>query len=128
MIDGLEEKCKELISNRKYDECEKEIIKAMDLMPHSAIPHNLMGILCGIRQDKVLAMKHFRAAYGLDPTYIPSRYNMEQFGRPYAHIDYKFSEEDCIEKKEKYFRTMWTENILEYLNENGGILVWQSQR
>ena len=49
--------------------------------PHSAIPHNLMGILMEKENNHVLAMKHFRAAYALDPTYIPARYNMEQYGK-----------------------------------------------
>ena len=115
MIDGLEEKCKELISNRKYDECEKEIIKAMALMPHSAIPHNLMGILCGIRQDKVLAMKHFRAAYALDPTYIPARYNMEQYGTMYPSGRCAYTEEDCPVQNDPQFKVVYDEHHVGHL-------------
>ena len=36
--------------------------------PHGAVPHNLMGILLEKESNHVLAMKHFRAAYALDPT------------------------------------------------------------
>ena len=111
MIEGLEDKCKELINNRKYDECEREIAKAMMQMPHSAIPHNLMGILCGKKQDYILAMKHFRAAYGLDPTYIPSRYNMDQFGRPHIPVKFAYKEEDCVEKNSKFNMIYDKDNI-----------------
>ena len=51
--------------------------------PHCAIPHNLMGILLEKESNHVLAMKHFRAAYALDPTYVPARYNMEQYAQMY---------------------------------------------
>jgi len=83
MTEKLEDRCKRLIVQHEYKECEKKLGEAMLRNPHSAIPHNLMGILMEKENNHVLAMKHFRAAYALDPTYIPARYNMEQYGTMY---------------------------------------------
>ena len=83
MTEKLENRCKRLIVQHEYKECEKKLGEAMLQNPHSAIPHNLMGILMEKERNHVLAMKHFRAAYALDPTYIPARYNMEQYGTMY---------------------------------------------
>ena len=77
MSERLEDKCRELIEKKEYETCEKEIADAMVTMPHSAVPHNLMGILLEKEHNHILAMKHFRAAYGLDPAYVPARYNMD---------------------------------------------------
>ena len=65
MSERLEDKCRELIEKKEYETCEKEIADAMVTMPHSAVPHNLMGILLEKEHNHILAMKHFRAAYGL---------------------------------------------------------------
>ena len=81
MSNTLEERCRQLMIQRKFEQCEKEIETAMAENPHCAIPHNLMGILMEKESNHILAMKHFRAAYALDPTYVPARYNMEQYGR-----------------------------------------------
>ena len=65
MSERLEDKCRELIEKKEYETCEKEIADAMVTMPHSAVPHDLMGILLEKEHNHILAMKHFRAAYGL---------------------------------------------------------------
>ena len=79
MGERLENKCKKLIENREYDKCDSEIRKAMSADPHSAVQHNLMGILLEVKGNHILAMKHFRAAYALNPTYVPARFNMEKY-------------------------------------------------
>ena len=56
-------------------------------------------------------MKHFRAAYGLDPTYIPSRYNMDQFGRPHIPVKFAYKEEDCVKKNSKFNMIYDKDNI-----------------
>ena len=95
MTEKLEDRCKRLIVQREYKECEKKLGEAMLQNPHSAIPHNLMGILMEKERNHVLAMKHFRAAYALDPTYIPARYNMEQYGTMYPSGRCAYTEKDC---------------------------------
>ena len=95
MTNSLEDRCKKLISLGNFDQCEKEIVNAMTAEPHSAICHNLMGILMENENEHVLAMKHFRAAYALDSTYIPARLNMELFGQDYPLKHLVYSEDDC---------------------------------
>ena len=65
------------LDQRKYDEAESVLCKALAEYPHSAIPHNLYGILLEKKGMHVEAMKHFRAAWNFDPTYLPSRYNLD---------------------------------------------------
>lgn len=87
-----------LIDQHQYQEGEKAIIDLMYQNPHSAVPHNLFGILLEKEQEHIEAMKHFRAAYALDPAYIPARYNLEQYGgfevSPFSPA---YCEEDCVE-------------------------------
>lgn len=83
MSHTLEERCRQLMIQRKFEQCQKEIETAMAENPHCAIPHNLMWILLEKESNHVLVMKHFRAAYALDPTYVPARYNMEQYAQMY---------------------------------------------
>lgn len=99
MVEKLEDRCRMLIENREYEKCAREIREAMARNPHSAIPHNLMGILLETEQNHILAMKHFRAAYGLDPTYIPARVNMEKYGQNSSERKCAYTEEDCEETK-----------------------------
>ena len=69
-----------LVAQRHFSEAEDEAAQAMTAAPHDAQPHNLMGIIAESRNDHVQAMKHFRAAWALDPTYRPARINMERYG------------------------------------------------
>ena len=69
-----------LVAQRHFSEAEDEAAQAMAAAPHDAQPHNLMGIIAESRNDHVQAMKHFRAAWALDPTYLPARINMERYG------------------------------------------------
>lgn len=94
--------CRMLIDNREYDACEEMLSKAMAQEPHSAVPHNLMGVLLEKEGDHIMAMKHFRAAYGLDPTYVPARYNMDQYGAFFPTGKCAYSEDDC--EPDLYYR------------------------
>ena len=69
-----------LVAQRHFSEAEDEAAKAMAAAPHAAQPHNLMGIIAESRNDHVQAMKHFHAAWALDPTFLPARINMERYG------------------------------------------------
>lgn len=70
---------KELIGQKKYRECEELIRKAMAQYPNAPEPHNLMGIMFENEGNHPAAMKHFRAAWALDPAYLPARYNLNQY-------------------------------------------------
>ncbi|MFA7673379.1 MAG: hypothetical protein WCY62_05960 [Clostridia bacterium] len=71
---------KELINTQNYEKCENLICCAMEKYPHAPEPHNLFGILLEKKGDHLMAMKHFRAAWVLDPTYIPARLNLDCYG------------------------------------------------
>lgn len=79
------EKIKSFIEEKNFDLCAATIESAMCDYPHAPHPHNLMGILMEIKGDHVTAMKHFRAAWALDPTYLPPRINMERYGSFFRH-------------------------------------------
>ena len=115
MTEQLVGKVKKLIAGREYRECEKIIAKAMADNPHSAEPQNLMGILMEKEQDHVMAMKHFRAAYALDPTYLPARYNMEQYGSTFPCVRCAYTEEDCPVKGDPQFQVVYDERHVGHL-------------
>lgn len=91
------------ILDKKYKEGEEKIVNQMLSNPHSPVPHNLMGILEKMQDNQVLAMKHFRAAYALDPTYLPSRHNLELCGSFFLTGEYYFSENDCVKQIDNTF-------------------------
>ena len=103
MSNTLEERCRQLITQRKFEEC------------HCAIPHNLMGILLEKESNHLLAMKHFRAAYALDPTYVPARYNMEQYAQMYPTGKCAFTEEDCPVENDQQFELVYDEHHVGHL-------------
>ncbi|MCI7290192.1 hypothetical protein ACQRBH_05500 [Bariatricus sp. SGI.161] len=115
MAEKLEDRCKMLIVQHEYKKCEKKLGEAMLQNPHSAIPHNLMGILMEKERNHVLAMKHFRAAYALDPTYIPARYNMEQYGTMYPSGKCAYTEEDCPVQNDPQFQIVYDEHHVGHL-------------
>lgn len=78
--------------------CEALIFDAMAKYPHAPEPHNLIGIVLEKQGDHPMAMKHFRAAWALDPHYLPARQNLENFGTFFSSGTYAFDESDCPEK------------------------------
>lgn len=92
----LIDEIKNCIGQHNYSVGELKAAQAMKQDPDSPIPHNLMGIILEKENKHVQAMKHFRAAYALDATYIPARFNMEQYGAFFPMKDPAFSEEECV--------------------------------
>ncbi len=93
---------KALISEKKFSECDQLIKQAMSEFPHAPHPHNLMGIQLEKKGDHVMAMKHFRAAWALDPTYLPAKFNMDQYADFYEHERVEaYMEEDCVVDTDK---------------------------
>lgn len=83
-LDELCEKVRELVKERNFETCMAIICEAMMKYPHAPHPHNLLGIVLEKRGDHVNGMKHFLAAWALDPTYLPARYNMDTYGSFYS--------------------------------------------
>ncbi len=87
---------KDLIGMQDYQTCENMICQAMGSYPHAPQPHNLIGILLEKKGDHSCAMKHFRAAWALDPTYLPARQNLECYGTFFSKGRCAYDEKDCI--------------------------------
>ncbi len=94
-LDALCSSVRELVEQKEYQKCELLIKDAMGKYPHAPQPHNLIGILLEKEGDHVAAMKHFRAAWALDPTYIPARCNLERYGSLYVIEKCAYDESDC---------------------------------
>lgn len=92
---------REFVGQRKYHECKQLITEAMGKYPHAPEPHNLMGIQLENEGDHLTAMKHLRAAWALDPTYIPARCNLERYSRFFSKGQSAFDETDCPQEQEK---------------------------
>lgn len=97
---------KAFIKSGDYSQCEEYIGKAMAKYPHSPVPHNLMGILYEKQNNHDNAMKHFRAAWDLDYSYLPARYNIENFGDFFSNNNkYIYDESDItMENKEEVLK------------------------
>ena len=71
---------KKLINKGKYEESRLLAADAMKNYPDAPEPHNIFGIVLEKQGNHASAMRHFRAAYALDPSYAPARQNLENFG------------------------------------------------
>ena len=89
-----------LAAGGAYDQCEALIRKYMEEYPHAPQPHNLMGVVLERTGDHICAMKHFRAAWALDPTYTPASQNLSNYGTFYASGAVAYDECDCPEVRE----------------------------
>lgn len=87
---------RELIGSQEYQKSEVLICDAMGKYPHAPQPHNLFGILLEKTGEHVAAMKHFRAAWSLEPTYLPARENLECYGTFFSNGRCVYDESDCI--------------------------------
>lgn len=93
----LEELCatvRERVLAKDYDACIPAICEAMENHPHAPHPHNLLGIVMEKLGDHFSAMKHFRAAWALDPTYLPANHNLNTYGTFFSNGTCAFDESD----------------------------------
>lgn len=95
---ALCDQARELTGRNDFKECETMILDAMGKYPHAPEPHNLLGILLEAQGDHLLAMKHFRAAWALDPSYRPVRQNLDNYASFCAHGSAAYDESDCKEE------------------------------
>ncbi|MCE5196308.1 MAG: hypothetical protein LLG09_04165 [Negativicutes bacterium] len=87
---------RDLSERLNYTACERLLRSAMAEYPHSPVPHNLMGVLLEYQNNHPAAMKHFRAAWALDPTYLPARLNLEHYSSLILRGPYLIDEGDCM--------------------------------
>lgn len=94
---------RDLIHNENYITCYNLIVEEMKHCPHAPYPHNLLGMLLEQQGNHTLAMKHFRASWALDPTYLPARHNLEIYGTFYKNGVGAYDESDCQILEEKTY-------------------------
>lgn len=82
------------VNEEAYQRCIEAICDAMVHNPHAPQPHNLLGIVLEKQGDHAGAMKHFRAAYALDPTYQPASHNLGVYGTFFSNGKCAFDESD----------------------------------
>ncbi len=66
------------IRNSLLDIAVEDLKTAIAMAPSRPHAFNLMGAVYELRGDVTEARKHYRTAYWLDPTYSPSRLNIER--------------------------------------------------
>ena len=91
LCDGV----RKYVDTRNYQKCVAMICEAMGEFPSAPQPHNLLGIIMEKEGDHASAMRHFRAAYALDPTYSPARQNLDHYGTFYSRGGCASDESDC---------------------------------
>ena len=101
-MDSLCKTVRALIRHDAFDECETLVAEAMGKFPHAAEPHNLFGVVLELEGMHPEAMRHFRAAWALDPTYLPARYNLDKFGTFYEDGTFAIDVSDCRDRRVKY--------------------------
>lgn len=97
VTDDLKQLCvrvKTLVLDGQLDTCVELICKHMSLYPHAPEPHNLLGIVLEKMGDHVNGMKHFLAAWALDPTYEPANHNLNTFGTFFSSGRCAYDESD----------------------------------
>ena len=99
-LEALCNTARKLIGIQAYQQCEGMLCDAMGKYPHAPQPHNLIGILLEKTGDHLAAMKHFRAAWALDPTYTPARQNLECYGTFFSSGRCAYDESDCPSEDE----------------------------
>lgn len=66
------------LRSRNLKPAYEEIVEAMHLYPDAPQPHNLLGIWFELKGNGLMARRHYRAAYSLDPTFQPACKNIER--------------------------------------------------
>ena len=72
-------KVKKYVEEKDWDSCMELIPRYMERYPNSAVPHNLLGIVLESQGHHPDAMRHFRAAWSLDPTFMPASQNIDAY-------------------------------------------------
>lgn len=104
MKEELRELCldvKKEIEDGDYEAADLEIRNAMKNDPDSGVPHNLMGILQEHRRNHVGAMKHFRAAWALEPTLLCARWNLDVYGGGNRLVKCAYVDDEVPQKHEE---------------------------
>lgn len=108
-LDRLCVSVRAFITEKEYDACLEPICKAMEHYPDAPHPHNLLGILLEKKGDHAGAMKHFRAAWALDPGYLPAKQNLENYGTFFSNGICAFDESDVLSAPPSKYEVVYDE-------------------
>ncbi|MEG0797719.1 MAG: hypothetical protein RSE47_00235 [Acidaminococcaceae bacterium] len=87
-------KVKKEIHTANKKELRQKVAEFLGKYPESPVPHNLLGIILEMENKHLTAMKHFRAAYALDPTYKPVLHNLDMAAELPTKRDADYGESD----------------------------------
>jgi DNA-binding response OmpR family regulator len=74
------ELAKRCIAERHFDAAAEHLKRATGIDPERPEAFNLLGVIHELRREHTEAMNNYRVAYHTDPTYAPSRENLERAG------------------------------------------------
>lgn len=94
-LDVLCSHVRESVKLGNFEDCLQEIRNAMAEYPDAPQPHNLLGIVLEKQGNHPSAMRHFRAAWALDPTYQPAEENLKTYATFYSRGRSAYDESDC---------------------------------
>lgn len=80
-------RAKAAINQRDFSLAENLLQKANNIKSERPEPFNLLGVLAEVRGDSSQAMKMYRAALDIDPTYKPAQENLERSSDFKSHPD-----------------------------------------
>ena len=89
--------------------CTDGYLWGMGEFPNAPEPHNLLGIVMEKEGDHAGAMRHFRAAYALDPTCLPARQNLDHYGTFYSRGGCAYDESDCPQEAPSSYEIQYDE-------------------
>ena len=94
-LDHLCSQVRQSVQLGNFEECLTAIRSAMAEYPDAPQPHNLLGIILEKQGNHPSAMRHFRAAWALDPTYAPAEENMKTYATFFSRGSSAYDESDC---------------------------------
>ncbi len=77
-VDELLSFAKKAIHERDFDLAKQILNKTIVMEEKRAEAFNLLGVICELERDQGAAMKYYRTALALDPTYKPALANIER--------------------------------------------------
>lgn len=72
------ELAKKMINKKKFDRAENYLDSALAKDPSTPEPFNLLGVILEMKGETTEALKKYRAALALDPSYKPAEQNIER--------------------------------------------------
>lgn len=119
-LDILCSHVRESVQSGEIETCIADVHSAMAEFPDAPQPHNLLGILLEKMGDHSCAMRHFRAAWALDPTYAPAEENLKTYATFSSRGRCAFDESDCPQGQEDSFSIIYDGNgVGRILRRNG---------